>query len=125
MENKDRIQNILFNGIGAIKLAKVQLENLLNGFKEFTKQDDVKSSFLKIHNVLENVDKNLQPLSELNLLPVAAQSLSKKGEHMCEVVEQERYTVVAIRSCCRALINHMEYIINDLERIRRHYYASI
>lgn len=119
---------MLFNGIGAMKLAKVRIESIeeevvkkyaVNSIKG---KEDRKIRFQEILEIVRKIKLALQPLHELHVLPVAGEALVEKCVYIKTVFEDENCTVKAFVAGSKAIRNHIDYVINDLERQRRAIY---
>lgn len=119
---------MLFNGIGAMKLAKVRIESVEEQIvKKYAVnpiggKDDRMNRFLEILKIVRQAYQSLYQLHELKLLPVAGEALVEKCEYMGTIFEKENCTVSAFVTGSKAIRNHIDYVINDLERQRRAIY---
>lgn len=123
--SKQEQRMMMFNGIGALKLAKVRISDLYEEMKRLYSVNAVKGKqerkerLLKMQEILASTMQALKPLKEEGFLPVAGTSLMEKSEALSVTAEKEQYSVSSLSAWIDSILNHMDYIINDLERQKR------
>lgn len=124
MSNQEQ-RMMMFNGIGALKLAKVRISDLyeemkiLYGVNAVRGMEERKERLLKMQEILAGTVQALLPLKEEGFLPVAGTSLMEKSKALTMTAEKERYSVKSLSAWIDSILNHVDYIINDLERQKR------